>query len=64
MAIIIQQGATEYSLFKSVQLLNMFRVVITKNFCVLQIPSNSPSSTVGIQLHVSALYVSHIQFVI
>jgi len=41
---------------------------ITKNFCVLQIQSThnyiSPSSTVGIQLHVSALYVGHLQVVI
>ena len=43
-------------------------VKITKNLCVLYIQSNtiyiSPSSTVGIQLHVSALYVGHLQVVI
>ena len=41
---------------------------ITKNFCVLHntVEHNyiSPSSTVGIQIHVSALYVGHLQFVI
>ena len=41
---------------------------ITKNFCVLhntvEHNSISPSSTVGIQLHVSALYVGHLQVVI
>ena len=41
---------------------------ITKNFCVLHntVEYNyiSPSSTVGIQLHVSALYVGHLQVVI
>ena len=40
---------------------------LTKNFCVLHntVEHNyiSPSSTVGIQLHVSALYVGHLQAV-
>jgi hypothetical protein len=40
---------------------------ITKNFCVLHntVEHNyiSPSGTVGIQLHVSALYVGHLQVV-
>jgi len=40
---------------------------ITKNFCVLHNTAEhnyiSPSSTVGIQLHVSALYVGHLQVV-
>jgi hypothetical protein len=38
---------------------------ITKNFCVLHIQMKhkyiSPSSTVGIKLHVSALYVGHLR---
>jgi len=42
---------------------------ITKNFCALHthtIEHNyiSPSSTVGIQLHVSALYVGHLRVII
>ena len=41
---------------------------ITKNFCVLHntVEHNyiSPSSTVGIQLRISALYVGHFQVVI
>jgi len=41
---------------------------LTNNFCVLHntVEHNyiSPSSTVGIQLHVSALYVGHLQVVI
>jgi len=41
---------------------------ITKNFCVLHntVEHNyiSSSSTVGIQLHVSVLYVGHLQVVI
>ena len=41
---------------------------ITKNFCVLHntVEHNyiSSSSTVGIQLHVSALYVGHLQVII
>ena len=38
---------------------------ITKNFCVLHVQSNNyilPISTVIIQLHVSVLYVYHLQF--
>jgi hypothetical protein len=41
--------------------------MITKKFCVLHNTFEhnyiSPSSTVGIQLHVSALYVGHLQVV-
>jgi hypothetical protein len=41
---------------------------ITKNFlCITQTVEHnyiSPSSTLGIQLHVSALYVGHLQVVI
>ena len=42
---------------------------ITKNFCVIHIQSSttmyiSPISTVGIQLHVSAPYVGHLEVVI
>ena len=41
---------------------------ITNNFCVLhnEVEHNSisPSSTLGLQLHVSALYVGHLQVVI
>ena len=43
-------------------------IVKTKNFCVLHntVKHNyiSSSSSVGIQLHVSALYVGHLQVVI
>jgi len=42
--------------------------MITNNFCALHNTVEhkyiSPSSTVGIQLHVSAVYVGHLQFVI
>jgi len=41
---------------------------ITKNFCVIYntVEHNciSPSSTVGVQLHVSDLYVGHLQVLI
>ena len=40
---------------------------ITKNFCITHTVEHnyiSPSSTVGIQLHVSALYVGQLQVVI
>ena len=44
------------------------RLLQPKTFCVLHntVEHNyiSPSSTVGIQLHVSALYVGHLQVVI
>ena len=42
------------------------KVYCNKEFCVLHVQSNTTifySSTVGIQLHVSALYVGHIQVV-
>ena len=46
----------------------IYHVHITKNFlCITHTVEHnyiSPSSTVGIQLHVSALYVGHLQVVI
>jgi len=53
--------------FARLQMIIQFFPFITKNFCVLHntVEHNyiSPSSTVGI-LHVSALYVGHLQVVI
>ena len=42
----------------------MLKLTINKEFCVLHVQSNNyilPISTVRIQLHVSVLYVDHLQ---
>ena len=54
--------------FRSLHCCQTHCYALTKNFCVLHntVEHNyiSPSSTVGIQPHVSALYVDHLQVVI